>query len=93
MGRLASRWSKHIKFSKKKTQRAVITIKDNDKGGFNASITYEPSVRKLDRDSPAVNTAVRLSLILQKHKDELGLPLKKQSDIIITDAPRPLGIH
>lgn len=78
---------------KSKTQRAVITITDTPTGGFKASVVYEPSARKLTHNSPAVNVAVRLSLILQKHKDELGLPLKKQSDIIITDAPRPLGIH
>lgn len=63
-------------FRKSKRQRAVITLTDDDNGGFKANVVYEPSIFKRSTQSPAVNAAVRLSVIIEKTKGEIGQPFE-----------------
>ncbi len=70
---------------KQRTQRAVITLTDVE-GGYKANVVYEPSITKRTENSPAANAAVRLSLLLNKHPEELGAILVTgDPKIIITD--------
>lgn len=54
---------------KKKTQRAILTLTDDETApaGFKASIVFEPSMKGRESGSPSANAAVRLGLILKKN--------------------------
>jgi hypothetical protein len=74
-----------MKLRKSKRQRAVLTITDTDEGGFTAHVCYEPSVLKLDHNSPSVNAMVRLGIILKSKSAELAQPLMPDKKVVSTD--------
>lgn len=70
---------------KQRTQRAILTLTDDNEGGYKAHVEYEPSALNRVEDSPALNAMVRLSIIISKHTRELAAPLIEKKEIVITD--------
>lgn len=58
--------------AKQKRQRAVITLTDDDTGGFHAELVLEPSIKNRRTPSPCVNAALALTKIIVTQKDALA---------------------
>ena len=69
------------------TQRVIFTLTDTPEGGFSAKLVYEPSVLNRTTNSPSVNAAVRLALLLRSQPEKFAEPLiAPDPKVVLTDA-------